>query len=475
VLALLAALPGRARGERMEGPPPWRAGVLVGFTLDAWAAPESTGHVLELAVRVPTATLERLDRDAAGDAHLRAEAVVQSAGSRAQRSEQRVTISAADTARGQGRVFVMRFAVAPGRCKVEVKLSGNLERKKGPADQPGPLESASVSGEVFVPRPQAGRELSEIEFLWPASSKVESPDFVRGGRVVVPNPDRLYGLLAGEMRARVVARGRPGDGPRPWHWVARVFDTKGQGVAQQESHADSAAGLDADVAIDVSNLAAAAYDLEVKAWQEGDSGALVRRGRFSVAWRADTWTRNADDVADEVHFLLPAGAEEEFVGMPLGERERVLNEFWAKRDPTPETAFNEAYDTFRQRVDHANRAFTQNRIEKGMFSDRGRVYIRYGEPSEITHQVMPAGSETLTQELQQILEGSDAGTSAHLRSPGLGGDMRPYEVWSYEGNIPLPLDADPTDPARGRTRRRILFIFVDDQSNGIYRLRYSTE
>ena len=58
---------------------------------------------------------------------------------------------------------------------------------------------------------------------------------------------------------------------------------------------------------------------------------------------------------------------------------------------------------------------------------------------------------------------------------GLGGDMRPFEVWVYEGEIPLPIDADPRVRDRRPPRRRMVFLFVDQQGNGNYTLRYSTE
>jgi hypothetical protein len=102
------------------------------------------------------------------------------------------------------------------------------------------------------------------------------------------------------------------------------------------------------------------------------------------------------------------------------------------------------------------------------------VYIRYGEPSEILHQVMPAGNETLTEQLQQIMD-TERRSPDDVQQHSLGGDQRPYEVWIYEGDIPLPLDVDPSDPNRGHSRRRLLFLFVDEQGAGVYRLRYSTE
>jgi GWxTD domain-containing protein len=448
----------------------------VGFTLDAWSSPDSAGNVLELALRVPPATLEALERDAALDAHLLAAGEVRSrrAGG-PQRVTREFTISGADSARGQGKVLVMRFSVAPGPCKVRVRLTDRLSRRKGihlaNADA---HEFVEIEGETSVPAPQANRQLSDIEFLWPTTGDEATWAFLHGGRPVVPNPDRLYGLYAADLRARFVASGRTGAEPKPWRWVARVFDAEGRGVAQRESTAAAARTLDADVGFDVSSLAAGAYEIEVKAWQEGDAGGLQRRARFSVGWRTETWLRNAADVADEVHFLLPSNLEDDFAVMPPGEQERVLREFWARRDPTPETAQNEAYDAFRERVAHANAAFPHAPIEKGMFSDMGRVYIRYGPPTEVLHQVIPAGNETLIEQLQEITNREDR-VPEEVSPLGPGGDMRPYEVWIYEGDIPLPLDVDPHDTQRGRPHRRLVFLFVDDQGTGNFRLRYSTE
>jgi GWxTD domain-containing protein len=125
-------------------------------------------------------------------------------------------------------------------------------------------------------------------------------------------------------------------------------------------------------------------------------------------------------------------------------------------------------------VAYANRQWTRFGIGKGMFSDMGRVYIRYGPPSEITQQVMPAGDETLTRELERIMY-EEQRAVGDLRQKGLGGDQRPFEVWSYEGDIPVPFDVEPGTVPRGSTRRRLMFLFVDEQGLGTYTLRYTTE
>jgi GWxTD domain-containing protein len=453
----------------MDSGVPWRVGGRVGFTLDAYTMPESAGKVLEIALRVPPATVEQLSRDGAGGAQLRADFKVKARGGTLT-ATQTFAISPGDSAGGQGHVIVARFPARPGEQDVQAKLTDLVSKKPGPAAN----WSQTISGNVSVPAAQAGRELSDVEFLWPAPAGNSSLAFVRNGRTVVPNPDRLYGLMAGELRARFVARGRPNAPPRAWHWIARVFDSAGQGVAQRESTATESESVDTDVSFDLTHEPAGAYTLDIKAWQEGDPGALERRSSFSVGWQPDTWLRNAADVADDVHFLLSASAEEQFAVMPPGAQEALLQAYWARRDPTPETAFNEAYAEFRARVDHANETFTRPGAAKGMFTDMGRVYIRYGEPSEISKQVIPAGNETLTQEVEHIIE-TETRPPDDVHSPGPGGDMRPFEIWTYEGEIPMPLDVDPHETNRGHVARRLLFLFVDEQGTGVYRLRYSTE
>ena len=470
-LGVLAAASGLA-AERQVGPPPWRAGGRLGFTCDAAAFPDSTGYHLEVYLRLPPATLLQLARDADGDATVRATLRVNSRRSaRELESTQDFKISLADTALGQGRVLLMRFPVAPGVAKLGARLEDLNPHKRGLGTM---TLKSEIQGELEVPKPQASRDLSDIEFAWPSETAHGAGlAFVRGGQAHIPNADRLYGLYATTMEMAFTARARPGD-QRPWRWVARVLDSRGQAVAQQES--TSAAGVLAEGAarFDLTSEPAGLYFADVKAWQEGDAGALERRAKFSIGWKADTWNRSGADLADDVHFLLEAHDEDEFLGLQPGQQEKLLTDFWRRRDPTPETAFNEAEQKFHDRVAMANTQFSRFGIGKGMFSDQGRVFIRYGTPDEILHQVMPAGDETLTKELLNIIANEDRPVG-EVNQKGPGGDQRPYEVWIYEGDIPLPFDADPDAQVVRVNKRHLLFLFVDEQGLGTYTLRYSTE
>jgi GWxTD domain-containing protein len=329
-----------------------------------------------------------------------------------------------------------------------------------------------VEGEFEILPPQAGRVLSNIEFVWAEDSSSSASPFSRSGHRVLPNPERLFGLFASHLRVLYVARGREGD-ERPWHAESRILDAHGHVVAERDTSGAASSWWRAGTSVDLSQQPAGGYELEVKVWQEGDSDTLVQRAHWSLAWQADSWFRNPGDMEDLVHFLLTAEGEEAFVRMHPGEQESYLEAFWRERDPTPNTPRNEAREEFLRRVETANRSYASNGSVAGMFSDMGRVYIRYGEPGEILRQVVPAGDNTLRAMIMELSMTEDR-PLGEVHQKGLGGDMRPYEVWIYEGEIPLPPDADP-HLERNTRRKRLVFLFVDEQGTGDYRLRYSTE
>src|SRR6185436_883306 len=126
---------------------------------------------------------------------------------------------------------------------------------------------------------------------------------------------------------------------------------QGRVVAEQESTTAGGPRLSGRVALDLATEAAGGYDLELKAWQEGDAGALLRTARFGIGWLPATWFVDPADVEDVVHFLLSGEEEDRFARLQPGERERFLEDFWRRRDPTPDTAENEERNAFFARVD----------------------------------------------------------------------------------------------------------------------------
>lgn len=464
VASALAASTARAEFEGL-GPLPWRTGGGLGFTVDAAGFPDSAGYRLEVYVRVPPSTVDGLVYDSTATGSLRVTARLRSGfRRRTETRTQEFTVEQGDSDRGFGKVVLLTFPLKPGPQRLSVKVEDQRSRKRGIAYMGRKVpKSAEVEGE-FQFESRGAAELSDLEFIWPGGSA--GPAF--GARGVLPNPERLYGLHASDLETGFVVRGMGGD-DRPWRWRARVLGASDSLVASRDSVL-SAADPMGRVRFDVTELPSGGYDLELEVVRD-DTTRAVRRSRFSIAWQPQTWFRNPRDVEDAVHLLLQPEVEETFALLQAGEQERFLEDFWAIRDPTPGTARNEVRDGFYARIDFANRTFSNSSLMPGMLTDMGRVFIRYGDPREVHRQVIPTGDEVLAKVLL------DLGLNEEREIGSLGGtpgpDMRPFEVWVYEGEIPLPPEVDPREPLAKRFR--LVFLFVDDQGLGDYRLRYSTE
>ena len=474
-VSLLAALVwagvAAARDPFLNPHLPWRAGDHLPLTLDAAMFPDSAGLTLEVYVRVPPSALVAATPDSNGIRELTLEVRLRSPGGQVRSHQETITASAADTALGFGRVVAYRFPTRPGSQHIRVRLEDIHSRKQGLIYAGREVTNfTQTEGEVASPKPQMKHDMSDIEFIWDEVSPSGAGVFRRDTLGFLPNPERLYGLYAPDLRFYFTARS-PKAGP--WNWTARVVDTKGRVLVEQPERGPAEQMLRGSARLDISTLPAGGYDLEIKAWQDGDDGALLHRSRFSIAWKTETWTSDPTDQTDLVHLLLDAQSEESFTQLEPGERERFFEEYWAVRDPTPGTAENEALAEFHKRIDYANRNYSHAGQLKGMFTDMGRVYIRYGPPDEIVKQVLPAGDQTLDEQLDEIAA-TESRPAYNVREPGPGGDMRAFEEWIYEGVIPTPLEADPRTSGAIR-RRRLKFLFVDEQGYGDYHQRYSTE
>ena len=118
------------------------------------------------------------------------------------------------------------------------------------------------------------------------------------------------------------------------------------------------------------------------------------------------------------------------------EREQFIEQFWLRRDPTPDTVENEFKEEHYRRIAYSNENFASG--IPGWKTDRGRIYITYGPPDE--KETHPSGG---TYE-RPIDEGG--GTTSTF----------PFEQWRYRY-----IEGVGTD---------INIEFVDPSMSGEYRM-----
>ncbi len=90
---------------------------------------------------------------------------------------------------------------------------------------------------------------------------------------------------------------------------------------------------------------------------------------------------------EKVRLIMTGEERKIFNHLPDKEsREEFIQDFWKKRDPTPDTEENEFKQEFYERIEYANERFKEG--IPGWKTDRGRIYIYFGFPDRIEHQPM---------------------------------------------------------------------------------------
>jgi len=118
------------------------------------------------------------------------------------------------------------------------------------------------------------------------------------------------------------------------------------------------------------------------------------------------------------------------------EREQFIEQFWLRRDPSPDTAENEFKEEHYRRIAYTNERFASG--IPGWKTDRGRIYITYGPPDE--NESHPSGGS-----YERPYEEGGGTTSTY-----------PFEKWRYRW-----IEGIGTD---------IIIEFVDPTMTGEYRM-----
>ena len=348
----------------------------------------------------------------------------------------RVAWSRAPVAGAQS-VEPFAFAVAPGTYTVSIVVQDSGSGMRDAID-------LQVAG--FAARPQASDLLLAygIRRATGGDTLTGAGEVRKGNLFIESAPD----LALTPTRAVLwyyceVYRDSAGSVP----WAVRVVGADGRVVvASQPTTSTIAAGGGLIAAsVDLAGLPPGAYTLALAVGAGNDTvtrGAPFRMGGFetehAVAAAAmgappaeDMFTQATEVTLDSLFEPLTYLAQQEelrpYPGLTVDGKRRFLREFWLRRDPTPGTWENELQTNFYLRIADANRRFREGGAgaAPGWHTDRGRVFIRHGEPDDI------------------------------LRMPQTGPD-RPWEAWKYK-------------------EHNTKFVFLDLTRLGNYSLIYSSD
>jgi len=90
------------------------------------------------------------------------------------------------------------------------------------------------------------------------------------------------------------------------------------------------------------------------------------------------WTDDIDEVVGVMRYILPYSKYRKLKEKSDADRWDAINTYWKEKDPSPITPENELLQELNERVRYANKNFSI--LMHGWCSDRGRIYIIYGDP-----------------------------------------------------------------------------------------------
>jgi GWxTD domain-containing protein len=133
------------------------------------------------------------------------------------------------------------------------------------------------------------------------------------------------------------------------------------------------------------------------------------------------------------------------------ERERFVEQFWLRRDPTPGTPQNEFKEEHYRRIGYTNAHYSGDSLP-GWKTDRGRIYITFGPPDEIDSH--PSDASPFEEWRYKFIEGvgndvvvrfvdKDHKGEFRMTTDPNGQPKRPPLVQLKPGGIVVALTLDP--------------------------------
>ncbi len=154
-----------------------------------------------------------------------------------------------------------------------------------------------------------------------------------------------------------------------------------------------------------------------------------------------------EEFFNKVRYIITKEESKIFLELPPSARAKFSDEFWKRRDPTPETETNEYKEAYYARIEEANRLF-KGGGRPGWLQDRGRIYILFGPPNE--RQTNPMGGQPVDpyEDPRRMIDSRRVATGE-----------KPTEVWVYYN-----LFSSLQKP------QAINLVFVDTGGTGDYKL-----
>ncbi len=254
-----------------------------------------------------------------------------------------------------------------------------------PVDKQNRIKASQL---LFIDRPQFTRDSISIEPLGVSGNGVFGRDFLAMLYLQLDTDSILevsYQLFEKQDQREILASSGKLS-PNHLISISALRELSGEARLIAERGKKTTGELLAFIDFNAKAIANARYVLKVNVVSE-KGGVIEVKKEFDNAWINMPYPLYDIELAVRLMEGIMITNEESsklLDGSPAEQRRKFLA-FWKAQDPTPDTEFNEALEEYFRRVDYTFFNFYTNR-EYGWRTDRGRVYIRYGKPTDVSRE-----------------------------------------------------------------------------------------
>ncbi len=311
------------------------------------------------------------------------------------------------------------FILEQGKYKIQLLLRDKNTRKVYTDEFDVKLEKYHQKSPKF----------SDIEFAQAVGSvENQSSPFLKGDLNIIPSVSRIYGGFGEDNKLLFYVEIYPGE--KISEEVVMITLLRHQ-VYGKMAYRDSVyITLEEPCTMQLRNISIdelrpGNYDLELELRNKKFKKLDKKTVSFNIKMTPEMFIKyDYENVLKQLDIIAEDDEVDKMKDIKdLKARVIAFKTFWEKRDPTPGSKYNETKAEFYRRIRYATNNFSYLR-NNGWSSDRGRIYILYGEPDQLDdYPISPNRS--------------------------------PYQEWHYY--------------KEGRYRK---FLFVDEYEDGDYRLVY---
>jgi GWxTD domain-containing protein len=270
-----------------------------------------------------------------------------------------------------------------------------------------------------------------VQLVFKTEDETENNLFRKAGKNVFPNVWRRYGVLNPKLTFYYEVYGIDTTVSEPL-LVDYTIINEAKAIAKKISAIElKREGKQRSVlqALDISNLSSSLYNLEIIVTDPKSNLRTSQNKKFEVILfdrYSSSQSLSEEDIElfDELFGYITDDIEyNQYKKLNDSEKGNFILNYWKSKDPNPSTPENEYLLKVIEKFNYANKNYSWS-DQPGWKSDRGRVLIKYGMPTNIeSHQSEP--------------------------------NTVPYEIWTYQ------------------LEKNYSFVFADRRTTGKYTLIHS--